>query len=342
MIIIIWLLKQYFNILKIGTKLAAAFVNAAGDRKGLDGFFDLCFVLGAFSSDAAERSETIKFIEDKILGDYNPQIIRRAHGTAKDNGFRFDLQHARFCRENFNQLKLPLIENETYLPPLKYEFFDKIKSAYPNKGVCEGPGNNRLTAEDVIDFYVKQNHGWYENVTDENRPLARMCAVYGCSQEDFDASSKWLLTGKEIKEEGKQNLICKPDSQSQQSAITYQFLEKEDPLAAVLDDVVGSKRDEKLDILSQTCFGMTSPNSGFVVFKKDDKIVGKSWVWFNEDNQKICLDEIFVDPQEKDSLIKDSGFADCLCRLKDGLIEAMNESEHQVSYVTIKDSPWRP
>lgn len=321
-------------------KLAADFVKTSGDQKWLDGFFDLCFVLGVFSDDTAEHNEAMKFIEDKILGDYNPEIIRRAHGAAFDNGFRFDSKYARFWRENFDQLKLPFFKNKKYLPPLRYEYLNGIKRAYPNKVISSSQTSNALTAEDVIDFYVKQNHGWFENVTEENRALARMFAVYGHSQEDFDKASGWLSTGKKIKEEGKQNLICKPDIQTQKGAITYELLEKGDPTAAILADIIGSKHEEKLDVLSQTCFGMTSPNSGFVVFKKDDKIVGKSWVWFNEDTKKVCLDEVFVDAQEKDSLIKDSGFADCLSRLKDGLIEGMKENNQQVSYVTIKDSPW--
>lgn len=131
-------------------------------------------------------------------------------------------------------------------------------------------------------------------------------------------------------------MCCKPDQETRQNIVTYEFLEKDNPLGAVLGDITNCC--QAVDDAGETCcrHGMTKPKGGFVVFKKNGKIVGQSWVWFNEEMGKVCLDNVEVPRSAKSSVAKrDAGFIECLSRLKGGFVEGMKEKGLEVSHVTL-------
>ena len=84
---------------------------------------------------------------------------------------------------------------------------------------------------------------------------------------------------------------------------------------------------------------MTQPNSGFIAFNYKDKIVAQAWVWYDETNKVICLDNIEVPRQYLEKInnsqeIKES-FIKCLLRISENFKQEMRLHNLEVTKVTI-------
>lgn len=294
-------------------------------------FYKLCLISGVFSDDATKRERGVKFIEEKIIGKFDEQKLHENFTglNTRENGCNSEFEDFLnkyfddICNQDTNKNDLVAI----------YNFFKDIQKAYPNKRVLTNTENDKLTPE-IVRSYIKAIK--YHNVTNETAELADLCSQYGYSQNEFDEVSQWFVQGKQIKEGGEQKLLCKPDSVTKKDVVTYEFLEKDNPLGVVLGDITNCC--QRVSDAGESCcrHGMTDPCGGFVVFRKDGKIVGQSWVWYNKELGKVCLDNVEVPRSVKLSVMSESaGFIDCVRRVKDGILDAMKDCKPPVKYATM-------
>lgn len=335
------MVENFYSHSKNWGKLLSEFAKSVGkspkdilDEPKAD-FYKLCLISGVFSEDQKERDEAMRFVEDKIIGKFDEgELHERFTGLeTKENGY--NPEYAKFLRLNFddNFMMKDFGGEEINYFASSYNRFKEIQEAYPNREVVTNTDNDRLTP-DLVEKYLQDNK--YSNVTEETKELAELCGFYGYSQGEFEVVSGWLLQGKQAKREGKRQLFCSPDEETREDVVTYEFLEKDNPLGAVLGDITNCC--QKVGDAGQSCckHGMTDPKGGFVVFKKGGKIVGQSWVWYNQEMGKVCLDNVEVPRSAKSSVMHgDAGFIDCMRRLKDGFVEGMSEHKLPVSYVTM-------
>ena len=86
-------------------------------------------------------------------------------------------------------------------------------------------------------------------------------------------------------------------------------------------------------------YGATKPNSGFVKFTLGGKLVAQSWVWYNELNNVVCLDNIEIPTiwlnrfKKNQNLTK--SFQQCLIRLANGFINEMKKNRYEVREVMV-------
>ena len=300
-------------------------------------FYKLCFISGLFSDNSKERESAKNFIRTKIIGRFSENDFHGQFSGLETRKIGYVPDYAEFLIKNFTEnfmiIELDYDEFVSFFAD-SYNRFAEIRNAYPNKVISTNTQNDLLTTRDVIAYLTEVRYcGVFTKL---ERELAIQCAKYGYSQTSFDILKSWLNAGIKIKEEGKENLFCREDYITDKNKVTYKFLDKGDPLGAVLGNITNCCQ-KMGDAGSQCCrHGMADPNGGFVIFKKDDRIVGQSWVWFDESSQKICLDNVEV-PRSAKSLVsgKQAGFVDCLKRLKSGFVSAMQEHGKKVSFVTM-------
>ena len=166
--------------------------------------------------------------------------------------------------------------------------------------------------------------------------MAEYCSRYGYKQNQFNSLKLWMNEGIKIREEGKENLFCKEDSVKSQNKITYRFLEKGDPLGAILGEITNCC--QSINNVGESCckHGLSNPNGGFVVFELNNKIIGQSWVWYDERSKKICLDNIEIPRSAKYNATKtESDFIGCLKRLSEGFKTEMASKGKEVSIVSM-------
>jgi len=137
---------------------------------------------------------------------------------------------------------------------------------------------------------------------------------------------EWYLTAISIPKEDL-SIVCKKDDEDE--SITYEVLEKSDPLGAVIGSrtdccqVVGNPNGGKC-----VEYGMTQPNSTFIAFRQGERLIGQAWVWYDKETGQVTLDNIEV----PDAVMSDlkrfegmrEGVIDCINRLGVNLVKSMN------------------
>ncbi len=121
--------------------------------------------------------------------------------------------------------------------------------------------------------------------------------------------------------------------------VRYEFLEKTDPLGAVLGDITNCC--QRFGSSGEKCveYGMSRGNSGFVIFSKGEHVLGQAWIWYDEQAKQVTLDNIEV-PSSVLNIVKDyeclqHEIVECLERLGQGILDEMNKDKFKVSCVTI-------
>lgn len=334
------LIENFFKQSKVWKGLLEEFSKANGTnelgKEIKEDFYKLCLISGVFANSSMERERAKEFIETKIIGKVSGTLLH-----AKFNGLQ-TIEHgynpffAKFLINNFNDNFLLIeVDADTYFSYISetYNRFEQIQEAF---GISRNTSSliNKLTEDDIVKYLFTKKYDYKRKTSEEK--LASLCGIYGYSVENFEKLKLWVHEGEMIKAEGKERLFCKPDTVSSKDVVTYEFLEKGDPLGAVLGNITNCC--QKIDGAGESCceHGMTNPNGGFVVFKLNDKIVGQSWVWFNEESKKVCLDNVEVPhSREKIVLKEEVKFKDCLNRVRQGFVEGMSEKNLKVFYVTM-------
>ena len=166
----------------------------------------------------------------------------------------------------------------------------------------------------------------------DNEELAELVGKYGYSQEQFEKIQDLFNIGKSINTK----LFIKKDDYKK---ISYNLLEKDNPLTVVLGNITNCC--QVIGGIGESCvkYGVTQPNSKFMVFDYDNTIIGQSWVWYDEKTKTICLDNIEVPTRyckvikHDESLQKE--FIDCLLRVAKNFKEEMKKHKLEVQHLTI-------
>ncbi len=302
-------------------------------------FYKICFVSGLFQDDYKVRMQAKEFIETKIIGKFGQYPLHERFTGLNIYANGFNPNFAEFFIKNFGP---DFLIKQTYDEDLKninyfaqaYNNFSEIEKAYPNKVVTTNTDNDRLTEEDIYKVISNVTYNGIE--TEQDQVLAELCNLYGYSQEDFKQLQDYMHEGERIKNEGLENLFCLPDEVSSKNVITYRFLEKGDPLGGLLGEITNCCQTIHSAASSCCRHGMTNPNGGFVVFELEGKIIGQSWVWYDKQSEKICLDNVEVPRSAKNKAVTEkSDFKNCLKRLSKNFKTAMKEKGRNVSYVTM-------
>lgn len=334
------LVENFYTYSKDWARLINKFANSVDktpseiNEESKADFFKLCLVSGIFSNSKFEREKANEFIETKIIGRSSEAKIHERFNGLKTVENGYNPFFAKFLIRNFddNFLKIE-IGTDSYANYIAeaYNRFNQIEEVF---GINSRKRVNQLNSKNVIEFLFLKKYNYKKGTSEEK--LANLCGMYGYSVEGFEKLKSWVHEGEKIKAEGIENLFCKPDYVTSKDVVTYEFLEKGDPVGAVLGNITNCC--QKLDGAGESCckHGLTNPNGGFIVFKLNDKIVGQSWVWFNENGQKVCLDNVEVPHAHEKIVLNDEvRFNDCLKRVRQGFVDGMKERNRKVIYVTM-------
>ncbi len=295
--------------------------------------FGLAHALGVFSRDGKESSIATNFIKEHILGVYNETQIHEMFDFNSKNK-KYNHEFAQFFMLYFPENPDFMVKDGVNLMYRAHDNFNKILRDFPNKKIITRQDNERLTPKMVRDYLLSVN---YQNVTEKTEKLASLLANYGYSQDDFDAISKWYLKGISIPDD-ELTLKCAPDTEK--TKVSYELLSKNDPLGAVLGDITNCCQTYGNSAQECVEYGMTRANSGFLVIKKGERILGQAWVWYDEKRKQVTLDNIEVPSRvlkiiNSDKVLQDE-IVECLKRVCVGFDKAMNDETHyRVKKITV-------
>lgn len=305
--------------------------------------FALAHALGVFSSSGSESKVATEFILEEILPNYTGmQLHSHVTGFDADNT-PFNPEYAKFFMKNFDDFDF-MIKNvkdlgNVNLLASSHNNFKKVQEIYPMKKVITRQDNERLTPKMVMDVLSQTK---YENVKQETIELATYAGSYGYNQEQFDKMQKWYLEALSIPP-NQLSIVCEEDDEDE--LITYEILEKSNPLGAILGDKTNCC--QKIGSPGEECmrYGMTQPNSTFVVFREGEELIAQAWIWYDQETKQMTLDdievpnEVITNSKRYNAISKE--MINCLNRLGVNLISGMNEnfkknkSSCEVNRVTI-------
>jgi len=309
-------------------------INSSSHYYNINSFFKLCYVLGVFSESTSIRDRAVKFLNDKIINKLDgDQIHSKFDGFHLDNGF--NKEYAEFFIKYYNDKDFMICEDEygedIDLMAASYNNFKNVKEVYPNKTLHTNREADLLLPEHVINAVRLVQ---YDDVDFENKEFALEIGKYGYTQKQFEVLQEWYNIGKYLKEK---ELFIEKDNEKK--GITYKLLEKNDPMCAVLGNITNCC--QVLGGAGSSCveYGMTKPNSGFITFNYKDRIIGQAWVWYDEESNTVCLDNIevphkYLEKIEHNKTIQKS-FIECLLRIEESFKKEMNRRGLKVDLVTI-------
>lgn len=310
--------------------------------------YKISTALGLFQ-DGKNGELAKEFIKDKIYK-MSPEVVHELYGAlnTKQNGYNEEF--AKFYMKNYrtksadgirflNREEYDIDTEENHIVNYTanaYNNWNKVKQAFPNKTVLShrehASENNNLTEEDVINSLESTN---YENVDDGNEEMAKVVGKYGYSQYEFEKLQDWWNEGRVISDTQKMLKLKKDDVKE---GIKFELLSKQDPESLIL----GEKTNccQVVNDAGKGClkYGVTETNSGFVKFTKNGKLVGQSWVWYNQKTGVVCLDNIEIPTIWRHQLEKASNekdFLNCLSRLASAFKQTMEQDKRKVSIVTV-------
>ena len=344
-------LKYFFENSKVFAALQKEFAEKNNvsvenlEIEAREDFFKLCYISGLFSQNMQERKRAETFIKEKIIYGYTQKELHERFSGLETLEKGYNPKFAEFLIENYSPTflyKNLSHEDEKHITNYlsqAYSNFDIILKAYPNAEIKTNTNRDRLTEKQVINFLRRIK---YENVGEKKYPelteaisercikLAEVVGYYGYSQEQFEKLQNWFIQG--IKQGS--NIVCGSDSE--ENEITFELLAKDNPLGAVLGNITNCC--QRAGDAAESCVrhGMSDPNGGFVVFRKGKRIIGQAWVWYNEEMEKICYDNIEV-PNSAKRLVRENSeeFVSCLKRASLSMVESMSKKGKKVSTVTM-------
>jgi len=304
--------------------------------ESLNSFFKLCYVLGVFSESTSVRDKAVNFIRENIFDRLNGEMIHsKFDGFDLENGFNVDYAEFFMKYYNANDFMLSSDEDDEVidLTCASYNNFKQVKKVYPNRVLNTNRRADLLLPEHVINAISMVE---YEDVDEGNEEFATLIGRYGYTQEQFEILQEWYNKSKSIKN-SEMRLFVNEDNEKK--GIIYKLLDKNDPTSAVLGNITNCC--QVIDGAGEECvkYGMTKPNSGFITFNHKDKIIGQSWVWYDEENKVVCLDNIEV-PRKYLGKINDNkqikeSFIRCLLRVEENFKKEMETRGFEVNKVTI-------
>lgn len=174
-----------------------------------------------------------------------------------------------------------------------------------------------------------------------NENLLEVCEKVGMSQVGFENLQKIFEAGKKLA--GSQILKCREDTQK--TGVHYELIYKDNPLGLVLGNITNCCQRFDIDFLNAQeatgwdclVLGEIDTRCLFVAFKKDDKIIGQSWLWYNDETKTIGIDNIEI-PENLKRVVNRTHkreFFECIERLSKNLFQDMNASGMPVDNLII-------
>ncbi|MBQ8749238.1 MAG: leucine-rich repeat domain-containing protein [Clostridia bacterium] len=300
--------------------------------------------LGVFSDNGAESKKATEFIINEILSKYDENKIHSLF-AGFDEKVKYNNEFAKFFMTYFKDDPDFMVYKDdnglekNYLSA-SFNNFAKIQQKYPLKKVITRQNTERLTPQ-IVKKVLMQTA--YENVDERAKGLAEVVSGYGYSQELYNKMEKWYLKGLSLQEQILKAdidvLLDSAENEIGENAVTYELLSKANPLSAVLGDITNCC--QILDGAGESCleYGMTMPNSSFLVFRYKEKLIAQAWVWYDEKTKQVTLDNIEV-PNKIIREIENNAhlqqeFINCLFRFNDAVKNAMNKQAVLVEKVTI-------
>ena len=283
------------------------------------------------------------FIENNVVN--NPYKEELAYEFECFEGSKFKLDFAKFLVSNFNEImvsKISLNDTSVKRNP-EYTEVKTLAEIYKNfetlltdsnKMVVTRLVNQRFELQDCEKSILTGCHVG-------NEKLLQVCESVGMGQKGFDLLQGLFEKGKNIANE--QILKCSKDSQK--TGIYYEMIYKDNPLGLVLGNITNCCQrydeeminDDRATGWDCVVLGQVHPASCFVVFKKDDKIIGQSWLWYNEENKTVGIDNIEV-PENLKKIVNQShkkDFVRCIERLSKNLLQDLNAKNCPVENIII-------
>lgn len=255
------------------------------------------------------------------------------------------LDFAKFLVSNFNEIMERKISLNDISAKRNIEFneYQTLAEIYKNfdKYLTE---SNKMPVTRLVNqrFELKDCEGsMLTDCKSGNEELRDLCERVGMRQNGFELLQELFEKGKKIARH--QILKCAEDCQK--TGIHYEMIYKDNPLGLVLGNITNccQRYDEEMinDVRATgwdcVVLGEVNPYSCFVAFKKDDKIIGQSWLWYNEENKTIGIDNIEI-PVNLKKIVNQTHaeeFISCLNRLGKRLFEDMNASGFPTKNVII-------
>ena len=199
-----------------------------------------------------------------------------------------------------------------------------------NKKVLTRSNYQRFTVFDCS--YDNQ----YDGVLKGNEGLAKVCGSACISSDGFMFLQDVFERGKSKK--SKQ--ILKIDKDTYGGDITYEFIEKDNPIGLVLGNITNCCQRYGKTGQNTMIVGATDENAGFVTINYKGRIIGQALVWYNKENKVVALDNIeiplvydrFVNNTQKREVIE------CIKRICSGFYKTMNNNNYKVDDVVIGKS----
>ncbi len=316
----------------------------------INDLYKISTALGFFQ-DGENGKNAKDFITNTILK-MSPEVIHELYSALDTSANGYNEEFAKFYIKNYHgkdengcrllqnkELEVDIGEEcETIVnyTANAYNNWHKVKEAYPNRTTLAHrehlSENNSLTEKEIINALTITE---YTNVHQGNEEMARLVGKYGYYQGDFNALQEWWDESKLISEDQK---ILRAKKDEQKQGIVFELLSKQNPEALIL----GEKTNccQVVNDVGKGClrYGLTKSNSGFVKFSINEKLVGQSWVWYNQKTGIVCLDNIEVPTIWKKELEKKENaesFLKCLTRLANAIKDEMETNNNPVKCVTI-------
>lgn len=300
--------------------------------------------LGVFSDNGAESKRATEFIINEILSKYDENKIHSLF-AGFDEKVKYNNEFAKFFMTYFKDDPDFMVYKDdnglekNYLSA-SFNNFAKIQQKYPLKKVITRQNTERLTPQ-IVKKVLMQTA--YENVDGRAKVLAEVVSGYGYSQELYNKIQMWYLKGLSLQNQvlkvNKDVYLDVEENEIGDNSVTYELLLKENPLSAVLGDITNCCQVLEGDGESCLEYGMTMPNSSFLIFRYKGKLIAQAWVWYDEKTKQVTLDNIEV----PNKIIRDiennthlqQEFINCLFRFNDAVKNAMNKQAVLVEKVTI-------
>lgn len=310
------------------------------DEEEIGAFFKLSYSLGLFSKMGKDSEKAYNFIKKEIIkkekrGKYH---VRFEEMDVEKIKFDKDFANLVFLHYPKSKKRKFLVDNDEngelvdYFASV-YNSFPLIKEIYENKTVKTTTIRDMLTPELCI---LATEARVYDNVNEGNELLAKYIGLYGYDQDTFENAQRLFEIGKSMPE-SEITLHIKEDKSN--AMVTYELLDKDNPLGVVVGNITNCC--QTLEGLGSSCveYGLKEPNSKFMVFKNNEKIIGQSWVWYDEQTQKICLDNIELPESIAKNKIKfillKNELISCLKRMTKSFVKTMEEKELEVDTITV-------
>ncbi|MBQ8748928.1 MAG: leucine-rich repeat protein [Clostridia bacterium] len=207
-----------------------------------------------------------------------------------------------------------------------YNDFDKIYKN-TNKQILTRSDKQRFTLEDCEFKNV------YKGILEGNEKLAEMCGIAHLIQEDFEKAQEIFERGKQVKD----SQVLLIDKDNEDNEFKYRVIEKDNPLGIVLGNITNCC--QTITSAGSSCleYGATMPNSCFVTLEYKGNIIGQSWVWYDEKQKLVALDNIEVPDIYNKFVNKENPqeVNDCIVRLCKNIVSTMKSNGKPVENVII-------